>query len=152
MSGIKGGIMLGGPNARYQRVHGDIVASYQYVNDERAMVLWPQFRKNVTAFVVCDSAAWKYDDPVYLAKQARHVANLWGEAPDSQRWFQIAKIIHEGLADLIRLKPKPVIAHTMPTIGEMELMVAGRRVAGAEMTMPTADEMAHYERDGGTLH
>lgn len=141
------GIILGGPNARFQRIHGDIVASYQYVNDERAMVLWPRFRKGVPAFVVCDSAAWKYDDPKYLAQQARHVANLWGEAPDSKRWFQIASIIHDGLSDLVRLKPKPTAVELSgTTIGEAELMVQGKRVFGAEVTLPTADEMDRYER------
>ena len=144
------GVILGGPNARFQRRHGDIMASYQYINDERAMVLWPMFRKGATAFVVCDSSAWKYDDPVYLARQAKVVSEMWGEAPDSKRWFQIASIIHDGLPDLVRMKPAPdhpVDAPKRLVIGEAVLRAMGRELAGGEVTMPTAAELLHYERN-----
>lgn len=144
-----GGIVLGGKNERFHRIHGDIVASYTYVNDERAMVLWPRFRTGVPAFVVCDSAAWQYDDEAYLAIQAKTVADLWGEAPDSQRWFQIAKIIHDGLQDLVRLPPAPLvpIGPKGDVIGEAALRANGKTVASGEVTMPTAAELMHYERN-----
>ena len=141
-------MILGGPNARFQRVHGDIVCSYQYVQDERAMVLWPRFRKGVPAFIVCDSSAWKYDDELYLAQQAKTVSDLWGEAADSKRWFQIAKIIHDGLQDLVRLPPAPLvpIGPKGDVIGEAALRANGKTIAGGEITMPTADELQRYER------
>jgi hypothetical protein len=140
-----GGIILGGPNSRFQRVHGDIVASYQYVNGERAMILWPRHRKGVPAFIVCDSAAFKYDDPKYLASQGRKCAEMWGMESSATVWFRVATIIHEGLGDLIRLPPEPVQVVSGPVIGEASLRMNGVEVGGAEVKMPTLDELARYE-------
>lgn len=147
MSGA--GVVLGGPNARFRRIHGDIVASYQYVNGERAMVLWPRHRKNVPAFIVCDSAAFKYDNPKYLASQARKCAEMWGMAPSSTVWFHVATIIHEGLGDLIRLPPEPPQVVSGPVIGEASLRLNGVEIGGAEVRLPTLDELARFE---GTSH
>lgn len=144
------GIEIGGRNERFHRVHGDIVASYGYVNDERAVILYPLRRKNgVTPYVVCDSAAWKYDDPGYLAQQAKVACELWGWEPSAQAWFRVAKVIHEGLGDLTRLPPAPQ-AHAPqgPVIGEAELQIGGRTIGGAEVTAPTLDELARFERAG----
>jgi hypothetical protein len=125
-------IVLGGPNARFQRVHGDIVASYQYVNDERAMCLWPKHRKSgVTPFIVCDSSAWKYDEPKYLAQQAKVACDLWGF--DSSHWYRIATIIHDGLEDLIRLPPAPEKIITGPSIGDASLILDGQKIAEREV-------------------
>jgi hypothetical protein len=139
------GVILGGPNARFRRVHGDIVASYQYVNDERAMVLWPLHRKGVPAFIVCDSAAFKYDDPKYLAAQALKCAEMWGMESSSTVWFRVATIIHEGLSDLIRLPPLPAGKVSGPVIGEASLRMNGVEIGGTEVRMPTLDELARFE-------
>lgn len=140
------GIILGGPNSRFQRRIGDIMVSYQYLQGERAMALWPVYRSGVPAFIVCDSAAWQYDNPKYLAAQARTVANLWGEAPDSRRWFQIAQIIHDGLQDLVRLKPAPDEKENGPVIGDATLHANGKAVASGEVFMPSAADLQRYER------
>lgn len=146
------GIMLGGTNERFHRVHGDIVASYTYVNDERAMILYPKNRRNgVTPYCVCDSAAWKYDDPQYLAQQAKVACDLFGWEASTQAWYRIAKVIHEGLGDLLRLPPSPQsVAPQGPVIGEAELMIGGKTITGAEITAPTPDELARY--DSGVIH
>lgn len=144
------GIVLGGENARFQRVHGDVVASYQYVNGERAMVLWPRYRKGVPAYIVCDSAAFKYDDPKYLAQQAKVACELWGMETSTVNWYKVAKIIHDGLGDLVRLPP--LMAQPGgegPAIGEASLILGGKEVMAREVNMPTLDELARYE---GTKH
>jgi len=141
------GMVLGGKNARFQRVHGDVVASYQYVNDERAMVLWPRFRKGGTAFIVCDSAAFKYADPHYLAEQAKVACELWGWEPAPDQWFKIAKIIDEGLADLVKMPPPPAsLAPQGPSVGEASLILGGRTITTGEITAPTPDELSRYQR------
>lgn len=141
------GITLGGKNARFIRVHGDIVVAYQYVNGERAMVMWPRYRQGVTGFIVCDSAAFKYTDPVYLAKQAKLCCELWGWEPAPDQWYKIAKIIDEGLADLVKLPPEPETAKPQGrSIGEASLIVGGRTLSTGEITLPTPADLDSYRR------
>jgi len=145
---MAGGIVLGGKNARFQRMIGDIVVSFQYINGERAMCLWPKInQKRVPAFIVCDSAAWKYDNPRYLAQQAKQCCDLWGEAHGTRRWYAIAKIIHEGLGDLVRLPPAPQLVEAQgPSIGEISLLVDGKVVSTGEVTAPDENELDAYAR------
>lgn len=138
-------ILFGGKNARFQRVHGDIVASYQYVNDERAMALWPVRKKPEAAvYVVCDSAAWRYNPdyprsdwwnpdgsllcgPLYLMQQAAIAARVMGMDQTKSTVTRIAAIIAEGLEDLVRLPPAPPKVKPKP-IGEASLLIGGKRV------------------------
>ena len=143
-------VLLGGANARFQRVHGDIVASYQYVNDERAMALWPREKKmHAAAFIVCDSAAWRYNPdaprrdwfgpkgelicgPLYLMQQAMIAAEVMGMDSGKATVMRIASIIAEGLADLVRLPPEMPPPRKKP-IGEAILLINGQRVASGEV-------------------
>lgn len=143
-------ILLGGANARFQRVHGDIVASYQYVNDERAMALWPREKKqHSAAFIVCDSAAWRYDPdrprgewfgkqgelicgPLYLMQQAMIAARVMGMDGNKSTVVRIATIIAEGLEDLVRLPPNMPPPKPKP-IGEATLLIDGQVVSTREI-------------------
>lgn len=143
-------IMFGGKNARFQRVHGDIVASYQYVNGERAMALWPVRKKpESAAYVVCDSAAWRYSPeqprsdwydekrmpfcgPPYLMQQAMIAAKVMGMDQSKATCIRIATIIAEGLEDLVRLPPERPGEKPKP-IGEADLLIGGRRIATMEI-------------------
>lgn len=120
-----------GPLERFHRVHGDIVASFAYVREERAMILWPKNRK-ATPFIVCESAAWKYDEPEYLARVAKEVCSLWGMADSTTTWYRVANIINESLPDLIRMKPYPSRLPEeypkSPIIGEATLMADGKPI------------------------
>jgi len=145
-----GGILIGGKHARFQRRHGDIVASYQYVNGERAMALWPVIRKmRPGAFIVCDSAAWRYSPdhprsewydekgklqcgPLYLMQQARVAAHVMGMDDTKPTIMRIASIIAEGLIDLVRLRPERPEDnqnHGRKAIGRATLLVNGKPVA-----------------------
>jgi len=141
------GITLGGDNALFVRRHGDIAASFQFVNDEPAMVLWPIRRTGVAAYIVCLSAAFQYDDPKYLAQQARVACELWDF--DDRQWFRIAKIINDGLGDLVKMPPDPATyqerKRTAGSIGEMSLSVAGNTVSQSEIHLPEPDEMIKYQ-------
>ena len=55
--------------ANATRQHGDLVVVYSWVNEERATVLLPAFRPAGPWYIVLESAAFKYDDPAYLARQ-----------------------------------------------------------------------------------
>lgn len=119
-------ISLDPRKAHQTRLHGDILAIYTWVNDERAMVLIPALRAPGSPwFIVCESAAWKYDDPHYLARQAAKAAEVLGMDETTSSWYRIATLIHEGLPDLIRMPSSPQEAELGKAIGEMHLKADG---------------------------
>lgn len=126
------GIQLDPRKAHQCRLHGDILAIFTWVNDERALVLLPAHRKGAPWFVVCESAAWKYDDPRYLARQARKAAEVLGMDETTSTWYRLAKIMHDGLPDLIRMPsaPQPDFGRV---VGEMQLKADGQIVGGDEI-------------------
>lgn len=129
------------------RQHGDILAIYTWVNDERALVLMPARRGKSPWYIVCESAAWKYDDPGYLARQARKAAEVLGMDETTSTWYRIAKIIHEGLPDLVHMPPAPLPELSKHTIGEMKLFADGHLVGGEEIRpeieAPTYEAASH---------
>ncbi len=140
-------ISLDPRKAHLVRQHGDILAIYTWVNDERALVLIPARRARAPWYVVCESAAWKYDDPKYLAQQARKAAEVLGMDETTSSWFRVAKIIDEGLPDLIRMPPAPLPEMSKTAIGEMKLLADGELVGGEEIRpeidAPTYDAAAN---------
>lgn len=123
-------ISLDPRKAHQTRLHGDILAIYTWVNDERAMVLIPALRAPGSPwFIVCESAAWKYDDPHYLARQAAKAAEVLGMDETTSSWYRIATLIHEGLPDLIRMPSSPQEAEVGKAIGEMHLKSDGQIIA-----------------------
>lgn len=148
------GIILGGPKSRFTRRFGDIGVSYQYVNGERAMCLWPIYRPGAAAAIICDSAAYRYADDRYLIEKALEFADMWGDHASRYRAFQIAKIISEGLGDLVMMPPEPEArdyAGQMagPSGDEIEFKVSGKTVAAADL--PSAGSVIS-DLDGYALH
>lgn len=128
------GISLDLGRAAFNRQHGDILAIYTWVNDERALVLLPAHRpKSPAWFVVCESAAWRYDDPAYLAQKARVAAQALGMDETTSTWLRIATIIIEGLPDLIRMRPAPDPDFLPATAGEINLTIDGEHVTSEEI-------------------
>lgn len=129
--------------AHLTRRHGDILAVYTWVNDERALILLPAFRKNAAWFIVCESAAYKYDSPEYLARQAAKACEVLGIEPNTGNWYRIGTIIHDGLPDLIEMPsaPEPVLMRA--TVGEMRMLENGRQIGGEEIRL---------EREGGAVY
>lgn len=127
-------ISLDPRKAHLVRQHGEILAIYTWVNDERALVLMPARRaQGAPWFIVCESAAYKYDDPRYLARQAAKAAEVMGIDQSSTAWFKIATIIHDGLSDLIRMPSAPLPELQSHAIGEMKLMADGKLLNGMEI-------------------
>lgn len=129
--------------AHLVRRHGDITAVYTWVNDERAIVLIPIHRKLASWYIVCESAAYRYDEPEYLARQAAVAADVLGMEPSPNNWVRIASIIHDGLPDLIRMPPAPEPELTKATYGELKVMQDGKLVGGEEIRLEK-DEGAVY--------
>ena len=125
-------------NAHLSRRHGDLLAVYTWVEDERALVLLPALRRNAAWFIVGESAAYRYDDPGYLARQAMFACTVLGIEPTAGNALRVATIIHEGLPDLIRM-PGPPLAPLGAALGEVTLRVDGKPLSGATL---------HAERSG----
>ena len=128
-------------NAHLSRRHGDLLAVYTWVEDERALVLLPALRRNAAWFVVSESAAYRYDDPGYLARQAMFACSVLGIEPTAGNALRVATIIHEGLPDLIRMPGAP-LAPRGAALGDVTLRVDGKPLAGA--TLHAEHSGVHY--------
>jgi len=129
------GVSLDLRKAAFLRQHGDILAIYTWVNDERALVLLPARRaQGAPWFIVCESAAYKYEDPAYLARQGAKAAEVLGMDENQSTGFRLATIIIEGLPDLIRMPAAPEPEKTA-SIGEMMLMADGKVIGGEEIRL-----------------
>ena len=127
-------IQLDPRKAHSARVHGDVLCILTYVNDERAIVLMPAHRRQGAPWwILCESAAYKYDDPVYLARAAKKAAEVMGLDETTSTWYRIAEIIMNNLMDLIRMPSAPEPEQADHTIGEMKLMANGELLAGREI-------------------
>lgn len=137
------GVNLDLSKAHLTRQHGDLLAVYTWVNDERALVLLPAFRKNAAWYIVCESAAYKYDNPEYLARQCAKAAEVLGMEPSPNNWVKLATVIHEGLPDLIEMPSAPDPLLTRATFGEMRMLENGKLIAGEEI---------RFEREEGAAY
>ena len=120
-------------NAHLTRRHGGLLAIYTLVDeDERALVLLPALRRNAAWFIVGESAAYRYDDPGYLALQAMFACSVLGIEPTAGNALRVATIVHEGLPDLIRMPGAP-LAPLGAALGEVTLRVDGKPLSGATL-------------------
>lgn len=115
--------------AHLTRVHGDITAIYTWMDDERCMVLAPTYRRNAPWYVVKESAAFKYDNPKYLARQCPIACEVLGIEPSTSNWARVATIINEGLSDLIRMPSMPIVAPVGIQYGALKLFADGHQIA-----------------------
>lgn len=129
------GISLDLEKAHLHRQIGDMVVIYTWVNDERAMVLIPAFRKNSAWYIVCESAAYKYDNMRYLAEQCRKAAEVLGMEPSPNNWYKLATLIHDGLPELCAMPSAPDPKLMRGAIGEMKLLENGKLIAGQEIRL-----------------
>jgi hypothetical protein len=129
--------------AYLHRTLGDLVVIYTWVNDERAMVLIPAYRKNASWYIVLESAAYKYDNKDYLKKQCMVAAEVLGMEPSPNNWFKLASVIHDGLPDLIEMPSAPDNKLLTPSLGEMRMYADGKLMAGEEIRVER-EEGASY--------
>lgn len=120
--------------AHLVRQHGDLTAIYTYVNDERAIVLVPHNRPGAPWFIVCESAAYTWDDsdPRYVgevARKALKACDVLGLEPTPSNARRIANIVIDGLPDLISMPSAPGPEHYRGSFGRMELRADGQTIA-----------------------
>lgn len=121
--------------AHLTRRHGDIYAIYTWVNDERALVLIPANRPGAPWYIVMESASFEYDDPHELARRSKKACEVLGIEPSRPNWFRVAKIIHEGLPDLIRMPSAPPPEYLKGAIGQMILREDGKEIGGEDIRL-----------------
>lgn len=136
-----GTVSLDTRRAHLVRQHRDITAVYTWVNDERALILLATYRKKSPWFVIPEPAAYRYDDPRYLAKQSALAAQILGMDESTTTWSRIASIIHEGLPDLIRMPGAPDAEFYANPIGTIELRANGELVGGQEVRIEKSGGM-----------
>lgn len=120
--------------AHKAHIVGDVLAILTWVNDERALVLMPAHRaQGAPWFVVCESAAYKYDDPRYLAKQAAKAATVMGMDETTSTWVRVADIIMNYLPDLIRMPSAPEPEKLLSSFGDMHLKADGQIIKSEAM-------------------
>lgn len=139
-------VHIGGKDSYKQRVIGDVVCSFQWVNDEPAMILWPKVRRTLAngAYVICLSAAYKYADTGYLVRAAFEAAQTMGFEESRMTAMKIADIIIEGLPDLVEMPPTPQSWKEQKAeeqIGEMLIKVNGETIAHKEVSVPVGGEL-----------
>lgn len=129
--------------AHLTRQHGDLYAIYTWVNDTRAMILIPANRPGAPWFIVMEPDAWMYDNPHQLKASAIKACEVLGMEPSRPNWFRVAKIINEGLEDLIRMPSSPIAEAASAAIGHMVLREDGKEVA-SELIRDNVEEGVTY--------
>lgn len=145
-------IHLGGKGAWKQRVFGDVVVAFHWVNEEPAMCLYPKFPRmlgNRGAFIVCLSVAHRYaksnGDPIaeYLIPKAIEAARVMGMDETRATVKRIADAILECIPDLVKMPPEPArLAEPQGrVIGSMALIANGKTIHEEEVRAVTAEEI-----------
>ncbi len=129
--------------AHLTRIHGDLVAIYTWVDDERALVLIPHRRPGAPWYIVKETAAFKYDDPKYLARQCVTACDVLGIEPSTSNWVRVGTIINEGLPDLIRMPAAPVPELEKQAIGAMQLREDGKVIAAEDILLEVESGVAY---------
>lgn len=135
------GLTLNPKNIRIFRTHGDIHAVYTYLNDERCLILIPALRKDSAWYIAMESAAYLYDDDLYLWEQAHIACKVLGMEPSKRNITKIASIIHEGLPDLWKMKCKTDDEEDKISVGSVKIKYEGEVVLEEELKVdvPGAD-------------
>lgn len=121
--------------AHLWRTHGDLTAVYSWIDDERALFLIPHLRPGAPWYVVKESAAFKYDDATYLARQCVTACEVLGIEPSRPNWVRVATIINEGLPDLVRMPTAPPLQRERGAVGQIQLRENGKVIGGEDIVL-----------------
>ena len=81
---------------------------YGYVRGEPAMIMSPK-GPSKRAFVVCLSAAWKYNEhEEYLVAASMKAVRVLGLTEDKKTAYRLSMDIQDGLDKLVSAPPKPI--------------------------------------------
>lgn len=141
------GVMLGGEKAWKVRDKGDFSVSFQWVNEEPAMILFPNHKGiGQGAFVICMSSLYKYvksdgyPNTEYLVAQAVKAAKQMGFSGLGFEVKRIADAILDSCEDVLQMPPEPVGINEKQrnqSIGEATIKVDGHTIFHDEVIVPS---------------
>lgn len=149
------GILLGGEKAWRKREHGDLVISYEWLNNEPCMCIFPKIRRqdHQGALVIPIESAHKYVESngypnvEYTTGMALQACIHMGMLPEKSTIHRIIDAIADGLPDLVDMPPEPP-AHqidkidTAPTVGDLSIQVDGETILETEVNDIQADSIS----------
>lgn len=126
--------------AHLVRQHGDIVAIFTWINDERALVLVPANRPGAPWYVVMESAAYTWDDNLPanrpgIVRKASKACEVLGFEPTARNVVRIGTLICDALPELTRMPSAPVPDYLKGSFGQMILKEAGQVVAAEDIRL-----------------
>lgn len=105
-------------------VFGTWLYNADHEADEPALVVVPRYRRNgFVPVCIALSAAFRYDDPRYLAHAARKFNTMLGFEDNMANAHKVADAIHDHLGDLLKMPPNPT---TAIIVGEAVITSGGR--------------------------
>lgn len=135
-------VQIGGEKAYITRTHGDLGVSFQWLNNEPAMFLFPAHRGagRAGAFVIPLESAHKYVRPnghpnvEYVTEQAAVAAGVMGMPITRDTLRKVLDVIADGMPDLIAMPPEPVSQIRRPEpVGGLTVKVDGETVHEREV-------------------
>ena len=140
------GVLLGGDKAWKVRNKGDLNISYEWINNEPAMCVYPAIRRNIHqgALVIPIEAAWKYANAngepnvEYITAMAIKACQHMGMQPEKSVIHRIIDVIVDGLPDLVEMPPEPP-SHQIdrvngsPKVGDLVIKVDGETILETEV-------------------
>lgn len=146
-------VLIGGEKAWKQSVKKDVVLSYQWVNGEPSMILYPKVKQSLHtgAYAICLSACHQYvnsdgyPDLDYMIPAAAKAAKVMGFEQSPYIIRNIIDAILDGIEDLIKMPPEPAGMTSEQhgqVVGEAAIKVDGKVIAEKELTDLSMQEMA----------
>lgn len=145
-------VMLGGDKAYLTLVKGDLIVSFQWLDDQPAMFMWPKRPRiigNRGAYCMPLNTMHQYVDPQYAAKQAIIAAEVMGMDVTKATLYRIMDVFHESIQELKDMPPKPLGLTKAQLqkaqneeMGQMKVQVDGKVIREETVYVPTLDELA----------
>lgn len=104
-------------------VYGTWVPCGEAGDSEPALAIVPRFREIGRPAVIALSAAYKYNDPTYLAIASHVFAQSLGIAAGVNSTLALANLIDDHLSDLISMPNEPTQA---VTIADVDMTLGGQ--------------------------
>ena len=134
------GISISTARAHKVRTYGDLTVIFTWMNDERAMVLLPTYRKNAPWFVIADSAAHKYLEPRYVAQQAAKAAEVLGM---ESQVYRLGTLMVDNLEELVLMPSKPPAQISRASFGQVIATADGREIGGDEIRVEVGNGVTY---------
>ncbi|MCY1167368.1 hypothetical protein D9M73_73290 [compost metagenome] len=135
-------LAIGGEYAWRQYVKGDVMITFQWINDDPSICLFPAVpRIKRGAYVIGLSALHKYVENTghptrYMVAQSIKIAQQLGFQPGKDICFRLVEMVLDAALELVHMPPTPEIvrkAEEPDKVGEMVVKQGGRVVMEREV-------------------